>query len=155
MFWVGLYGGLTCWAVGWLLCSGQATLWKAKLVCPPIKSVMWYWACVALLDHAIQVVGVALVRAHCGLTNVANLCEHSVGLLSWALRRCPRPNISRHGKTGQNFLTRLEPNFFNPKQKRVDPWRNSCFFGSTWLVLQLDPNPNHFFKTFFLGKKKK
>ena len=65
--------------------------------------------------------GVALVRAHCGLTNVANLCEYSVGLLSWALRRCPRPNISRHGKTGQNFLTRLEPNFFNPKQKRVDP----------------------------------
>ena len=49
-----------------------------------------YWACVPLLDHARQVLGVAL---DCGLTNVANLCEDSVGLLSWALRRCPRPNI--------------------------------------------------------------
>ena len=29
--------------------------------------------------------------------------------------------ISRHGKTGQNFLTQLELDFFDLKQKHVDP----------------------------------
>ena len=57
--------------------------------------------------------------------------------------------LVRHGKTGQNFLTRPEPDFFDPKQNRLTHDPTSVFAGST----QPDPNPNYFLKLFFLGKK--
>ena len=61
--------------------------------------------------------------------------------------------ISRHGKTGQNFLTRLELDFFDLKQKHVDPWPDLCFFAGQPDSTR-DSNMNHLKKKKnFLGKK--
>ena len=53
---------------------------------------------------------------------------------------------ARPGKVSQNFLTRLEPNFFWFKVKMElthDPTRDPTVL-----------NPNYFLKLFFFGKKK-
>ena len=58
----------------------------------------------------------------------------------------------RHGKMDKNFLIRpdlTQTQFFDPKQKWVDPWLNSCFLwvnptrSTTWT--ELEP----FFLNFF------
>ena len=49
-------------------------------------------------------------------------------------------DTTKHGNTGKNFLTQPDltqkitwpkPDFFDPKQKRVDPWPDPIFYGST------------------------
>ena len=62
--------------------------------------------------------------------------------------------LNRHGKTGQNFLTRPdstrpEPDFFDPKQKRVDPWPDPCFVR----VNPTQPTTRPELEPFFWGKK--
>ena len=57
--------------------------------------------------------------------------------------------LYRHGKTGQNFLTRPDPT-----QQILDP--NLIFLAQNKNKLIRDPtrDPNHFFKTFFFLVKK-
>ena len=62
--------------------------------------------------------------------------------------------VCRHGKTGQNFLTRPTPDFFDPKQKRVDPWPDTCFLRVNPTRLVTRPEPKPFFKNFFVLVKK-
>ena len=64
--------------------------------------------------------------------------------------------LGRHGKMGQNFLTRFKK--YSTRTRFVWPEAKTDWF-VTWLkffagqLTRLDPNLNHFFKTFFWVKK--